>query len=407
MVASDEGVKKIEKDEDVLEYINAHNRFRLMKIFIISKGSVKGENAENVEESYECMEDGIQPEVDMHDDDYVDADMVDVDADVVEDVNADVVEDVNVGVDEDVNVNVNQDVNGDVDEDVNGGMGQYSDIESIYSPSDKLESLCGSSSEEDGSDSEVDMVPRRHKFRNNVIELGNKFSSPEAFKVALRDDAIKGKYDIRFVKNEGNRVTATCSKNCGWRIHASFNSEDGSFQIKTFNSKHTCSYNKLNSQASASYLATKYMDTIRDEPTWKPTAMKKAVLRDLDVNVSKYKVYRARKKARLHIDGDHGLQFSRARDYCQLSQTTNPGSIAVTTVDRPTLDDPVRFEGLFVCFEAMKRGFLEGCRLFIGLDSCFLKGPYKGQLLSVIGKDVDNGIFLITIGVGLVEIFED
>ncbi|XP_059670965.1 uncharacterized protein LOC132316509 [Cornus florida] len=434
MVASDEGVKKIEKDEDVLECINAHNRFRLMKIFTISKGSVEGEISENVEESYECMGNGVQPEVDMHDDDCnwddeilewatqtenelndeleheyatVDANVVvDVDADVV-DVDADVVEDVNVGVDEDVNVDVNEDVNGDVDEDVNthvdedvnGGMGQYSDIESIYSPSDELESLCKSSSEEDGSDSEVDMVPRRHKFRNNVIELGNKFFSPEAFKMALRGDAIKRKYDIRFVKNEGNRVTATCSKNCGWRIHASFYSEDGSFQIKTFNSKHTCSYNKLNSQASASYLAAKYMDTIRDEPTWKPSAIKKAVLRDLDVNVSKYKVYRARKKARLHIDGDHGLQFSRARDYCQLIQTTNPGSIAVTTVDRPTLDDPARFKGLFICFKAMKIGFLEGCRPFIGLDGCFLKGPYKGQLLSAISKDGDNGIFPIAIGV--------
>ncbi|XP_059639116.1 uncharacterized protein LOC132281431 [Cornus florida] len=344
----------------------------------------------------------------------VDADVVDVDADMVEDVNADVVEDVNVGVDGDVNVDVNEavnvdvneDVNGDVDEDmnthvdedVNGAMGQYSDIESIYSPSE-LENLCRSSSEEDSSDSEVDMVPRRHKFRNNVIELDNKFSSPEAFKVALRDDAIKRKYEIRFVKNEGNRVIATCSKNCGWRIHASFNSEDGSFQIKAFNLKHTCSYNKLNSQASASFLAAEYMDTIRDEPTWKPSAMKKAILRDLDVNVTKYKVYRAKKKARLHIDGDYGLQFSRARDYCQLIQTTNPGSITVTTVDRLTLDNPTRFEGLFVCFEAMKRGFLEGYRPFIGLDGCFLKGPYKWQLLSAIGKDGDNGIFPIAISV--------
>ncbi|XP_059654994.1 uncharacterized protein LOC132301784 [Cornus florida] len=226
-----------------------------------------------------------------------------------------------------------------MDEELNGGMGQYSNIESVYSLCDELESLCRSSSEEDSSDSEVDMVPRRHKFRNNVIELGNNFFSPEAFKVALRDDAIKRKYAIRFVKNEGNRVTATCSKICGWRIHLLINSEDA-----------------------------KYMDTIRDEPTWKPSAMKKAVLRYLDVNVSKYK-------------------------------TTNLGSIAVTTVDRPTLDDPARFEGLFVCFEAMKRGFLEGCRPFIGFDGCFLKGPYKGQLLSVIGKDGDNGIFPIAIGV--------
>ncbi|XP_059630773.1 uncharacterized protein LOC132273741 [Cornus florida] len=141
------------------------------------------------------------------------------------------------------------------------------------------------------------------------------------------------------------------------------------------------------------------METLRDEPAWKTGAMKKAILRDLDVIVSSSKVYRAKKKAVSHIEGNHGLQFRRARNYCHLVQSTNPGSIAVTTIDRPTLEEPARFEGLFICFEAMSKGFLEGCRPFIGLDGCFLKGPYKGQLLSALGRDGDNGIFPIAFAV--------
>ena len=33
--------------------------------------------------------------------------------------------------------------------------------------------------------------------------------------------------------------------------------------------------------------------------------------------------------------------------------------------------------------------------LFIGLDDCFLKGEYDGQLLSAVGKDGNNQMFPI------------
>nr|XP_033511936.1 uncharacterized protein LOC117276709 [Nicotiana tomentosiformis] len=43
----------------------------------------------------------------------------------------------------------------------------------------------------------------------------------------------------------------------------------------------------------------------------------------------------------------------------------------------------------------MKRGFIEGCKIFVGLDGCFLKGISKGQLLVTIAKDGNNQIFSI------------
>jgi hypothetical protein len=48
---------------------------------------------------------------------------------------------------------------------------------------------------------------------------------------------------------------------------------------------------------------------------------------------------------------------------------------------------------------AMKKWFLEGCRLVIGLDGCFLKGPYKGILLVVVGRDANNNMYPIAIAV--------
>ncbi|KAG5581911.1 hypothetical protein H5410_052538 [Solanum commersonii] len=45
------------------------------------------------------------------------------------------------------------------------------------------------------------------------------------------------------------------------------------------------------------------------------------------------------------------------------------------------------FQGFYICFDAMKKSILAGCRKCIGLDGCFLKGVSKGQLL-VTGLEI-------------------
>lgn len=45
----------------------------------------------------------------------------------------------------------------------------------------------------------------------------------------------------------------------------------------------------------------------------------------------------------------------------------------------------------------MHRGFVEGCKTFIGLDEIFLKNPFHGVLLTTVGLDANNEIFLITL----------
>jgi hypothetical protein len=54
-------------------------------------------------------------------------------------------------------------------------------------------------------------------------------------------------------------------------------------------------------------------------------------------------------------------------------------------VERPNPNLPLRFHKLYLSLAAMKKGFLEGCRPIVGLDGCFLKGPYKGTLLAARG----------------------
>ncbi|KAK9266779.1 hypothetical protein L1049_012445 [Liquidambar formosana] len=47
----------------------------------------------------------------------------------------------------------------------------------------------------------------------------------------------------------------------------------------------------------------------------------------------------------------------------------------------------------------MTTGFNAGCRPFIGLDGCFLKTSFGGQLLSAVGRDGNNQMFPLAIAI--------
>ena len=65
----------------------------------------------------------------------------------------------------------------------------------------------------------------------------------------------------------------------------------------------------------------------------------------------------------------------------------------------PIPQSPPLFDKLYICLNACKRGFKAGYRPLIGLDGCFLKGFYGGQLLSAVGQDANNHFYVIVYAV--------
>ncbi|KAK4394886.1 hypothetical protein Sango_1642900 [Sesamum angolense] len=61
--------------------------------------------------------------------------------------------------------------------------------------------------------------------------------------------------------------------------------------------------------------------------------------------------------------------------------------------------DPPVIDRMYFSLWALKKGFLEGCRPIIGLDGCFLKTVYGGQLLVVVGRDGNDNMFPIAMAV--------
>ncbi|XP_025647251.1 uncharacterized protein [Arachis hypogaea] len=104
------------------------------------------------------------------------------------------------------------------------------------------------------------------------------------------------------------------------------------------------------------------------------------------------------KKARENIEGSEREQYAELRDYILAMLTANRGA----TIDMDTTlmpDSLPLFKRLYICFDACKKSFIQGCRPFIGLDGTFLKGYYGGQLLTAVGQDANNQIFPIAYAV--------
>ncbi|GMG99592.1 hypothetical protein Nepgr_001432 [Nepenthes gracilis] len=95
----------------------------------------------------------------------------------------------------------------------------------------------------------------------------------------------------------------------------------------------------------------------------------------------------------MHRSFDEGYRL--LPQYCEQVNRTNPGSIA--SVYGNPIDNC--FQRLFISFQASIYGFLNGCRLLLGLVRTYLKSKYLGTLLLATGFDGDGALFSLAFGV--------
>ncbi|XP_047266584.1 uncharacterized protein LOC107868353 [Capsicum annuum] len=93
--------------------------------------------------------------------------------------------------------------------------------------------------------------------------------------------------------------------------------------------------------------------------------------------------------------GDWKLEFSKLLDYADMIKRSNPGTSCWVRSDNETVPGKHILKYFYVCFAALKNGWLEGCRKIIGLDGYFLKGACKGELLVAVGKNGNQQMYPI------------
>jgi hypothetical protein len=122
-----------------------------------------------------------------------------------------------------------------------------------------------------------------------------------------------------------------------------------------------------------------------------------------DVSISKCK--RAKKLVMEKIIDLSDGEYARVYDYQLELLRSNPGSTIAVTLN-PEIHHNNVFERMYMCLDGCKKGFLAGCRRVVGLDGCFLKGAFKGQLLCAIGRDANNQMYPIAWAIVEVESYE-
>jgi hypothetical protein len=234
-------------------------------------------------------------------------------------------------------------------------------------------------------------------IQNPIFKIGMKFASIEQLRKAITEYSSKHRVEIKKPINDKKRIKAHCDEKCPWNLYASFDSRMKCILIKSYVGDHTCQKKWELKKCTAKWLANKYLDKFRADEKMSLTHFGKTVQLELNLTMSRSKLSRERRMAWNIIYGDEVKQFNELKNYGHELRRTSPG----TTFFLKCLDG--LFSSLYVSLDASKRGFLAGCRPVICLDGYHIKTKFGGQLLTAIGIDPNDCIYLVAMAVVEVE----
>ncbi|MBA0636029.1 hypothetical protein Godav_000115, partial [Gossypium davidsonii] len=109
----------------------------------------------------------------------------------------------------------------------------------------------------------------------------------------------------------------------------------------------------------------------------KLTEIQRKVSSKMHVNVNMTKCRRAKKMVKDKLVGNFVQKFAMLWDYVDELRLKNPRSTIKMAVNRVTSKSPPHFKPT------------------LSLDDCFLKGPFKGELLAAVGRDGNYQMYLV------------
>ncbi|WOL04557.1 hypothetical protein Cni_G13278 [Canna indica] len=133
-----------------------------------------------------------------------------------------------------------------------------------------------------------------------------------------------------------------------------------------------------NRQATVEWLSNYYMESFKE------------------IQIREAKCYRVITVALERLRGSVEEHYALLGPYLAELRKVNPTFLFSIVCDSELIGAPPIFKRLYIGFDALKKGFLDGCRPIIGLDGCFLKTFLRGQLLTVVDTDGNNQMFPIS-----------
>ncbi|GKA01300.1 multidrug resistance-associated protein 5 [Tanacetum coccineum] len=194
---------------------------------------------------------------------------------------------------------------------------------------------------------------------------------------------------------------------CPWRCYARWMTDEKTFQCISLNDEHTCVRNfNFGALVNYKWIAKILGDKIRANPDIRLCDIADLVMKKYKCKVSLNQCTNAKKYALTEYENSIYEHYSMLRSYGKAILDSNPGStVKLRVTVNP--DGKTYFDRFYVCFAGLKDGWKTCCRKIIALDDCFLKSPNQGEILTTIGRDGNNHIYLVPWAVGLIEAVKD
>ncbi|GJU69080.1 mutator type transposase [Tanacetum coccineum] len=239
--------------------------------------------------------------------------------------------------------------------------------------------------------------------------LGQQFSSKEIVKRRVKKHSVETRRQLILVKNDNERVRVRCEgtipalvpyvaidtnmdKNVfsqtkgGPAIRENINSgkqnilgkdktlegKECIWEVRTLYEDHTCIQSRAIKACTSRFLANHVIKSLANNPDILMRSVQDQMQKQFEVGVSKMKAFRAKRIASDIITDSYREQYSLLREYAQELINQNPGTtFRIDVQQEPNPESLTRiFRRVYVC-------------------------PWPGQILTAVGVDANNGIYLI------------
>ncbi|PWA66436.1 transposase, mutator type [Artemisia annua] len=252
-------------------------------------------------------------------------------------------------------------------------------------------------------------LKKEHEKQDNVDNIapffvGKLFPEKDSVRKLVYAHAVAIRRQLYIWKNDTERIRVVCrEKSTEKRSTSRATAHGGDFNkvgvktIKVGGTKGQYKYEEITCPWVLHISKSKEQESWRVK-TLKPEvpirALKDQLQKKYQLGISDNRIYRAKAKATMKVKGDYTQQYAILRDYVLELQRTNRDTTVKLDVERGDPSEPTRqFRRIYICLGALKKGFKAGQKELLGLDGCFMKGQYPGQLPTAVGIDPNHGTY--------------
>ncbi|XP_008679794.1 uncharacterized protein [Zea mays] len=237
-------------------------------------------------------------------------------------------------------------------------------------------------------------------INNPVMRLGSTYSSMKEFRLSMIQYAIKQEFELGIEATSTRRYRGYCKGgDCPWSIHARKKVEESPTIIVTaMTDVHTCtsSGRRKTKTPTSGWVAAQALPLLKKKPTMGAKELQTALQDTYNVQIAYLTLWRGREKALAELFGSWEESFQLLFSWKQAVLEKMPDS--VVEIDVREEDGKVYFHRFFCAFGPCIKGFLEGCRPYLSLDSIALNGRWNGHLPSATGVDGHNWMYPVAFG---------